>query len=97
MTSATVNEWRSAVRSRIDGWQYHFDGTGQHATLHATVFQVPHNGRRAWAVEVMEDVVGERAEDHTYGRTCPLTFRMAREIARRFVTGRKIPKRLEWR
>jgi hypothetical protein len=33
----------------------------------------------------------------TYGETSPLTHKMAVEIAKRFVTGRKIPKRLEWR
>ena len=38
-----------------------------------------------------------RAEAYTYGDTLPLTHKMATEIARRFVTGKKIPKRLEWR
>jgi hypothetical protein len=33
----------------------------------------------------------------TYGETSPLTHKMAVEIARRFVNGWKIPKRLEWR
>jgi len=32
-----------------------------------------------------------------YGYTAPLTRKMALEIAQRFVDGKKIPKRLEWR
>ena len=36
-------------------------------------------------------------DDTTYGQTAPLTSKMALEIAQRFVAGKKIPKRLEWR
>lgn len=36
-------------------------------------------------------------QEVTYGATAPLTRKMAAEIAQRFVTGKKIPKRLEWR
>jgi hypothetical protein len=96
MTSVTV--WRSEVRSRIDGWQYHFDGVGSKECLHATVFQTPCNGRREWKCEVLEESQDRsRAEAYTYGDTLPLTYKMAKEIAARFVAGKKIPKRLEWR
>lgn len=93
----TVVDWRRELRSRIDGWQYHLNGVGAKDFLHATVFQTPHNGRRAWKVEVLAVLQGDRAEAYTYGDTLPLTFKMAKEIAERFVAGRKIPKRLEWR
>jgi hypothetical protein len=36
-------------------------------------------------------------QEVTYGETAPLTVKMAKEIARRFVDGKKIPKRLSWR
>jgi hypothetical protein len=90
--------WRSEIRSRIDGWQYHFDGEGDNHRRHATMFQTSCNGRRYWKVSVLE-ISGDRmdAEEFTYGETTPLTYKMAREIAVRFVSGRKIPKRLEWR
>lgn len=95
MTS--VDEWRNAVRWKIDGPRYCYDGIGEHHLLHATVIQTPHNGRRAWVVEVLEELRGDMAEAYTYGQNMPLTFKMAQEIAERFVAGRKIPKRLEWR
>lgn len=92
-----VEEWRHAVRWRIDGPQSWIDGIGDYRNLHATIFQTPHNGKRAWKVEVLEELEGDRAEAYTYGDNLPLTFKMAKEIAARFVTGKKIPKRLEWR
>ena len=96
---ASVTEWRSGVRIRIDGWQYHFDGVGAKECLHATVFQTPCNdGGRAWKCAVLEESQDpSRAEAYTYGDTLPLTYKMAKEIAVRFVAGKKIPKRLEWR
>lgn len=36
-------------------------------------------------------------DETTYGQRAPLTRKMALEIAQRFVDGKKIPKRLEWR
>lgn len=93
----TVEEWRHAVRWQIDGPRYSYDGVGEYRTLHATVIQTPHNGRRAWKVEVLEELAGDKAEAYTYGDTMPLTFKMAQEIAERFVAGKNIPKRLEWR
>lgn len=89
--------WIDSGRWAIDGWQCHYDGTGEHSRLHAHVFPVPCDGRRTWRVEVLEETAGERAESYTYGDTLPLTLKMAKEIAVRFVSGRKIPKRLEWR
>ena len=94
---ATVEEWRHDVRWQIDGPLYGYDGIGDYRNLHATVIQTPHNGKRAWKVEVLEEVAGDKAEAYTYGETRPLTFKMAKEIATRFVAGRMIPKRLEWR
>ena len=93
----SVAEWRWDVRGRIDGKQFHYDGVGEFRALHATVFQHATNGKRYWKVEVLEEIPGDRAEAYTYGDTMPLTLKMAKEIAGRFVAGRKIPKRLEWR
>lgn len=90
--------WRSEIRSRIDGWQYHFDGAGDKDRLHATVFQTSDNGKRCWKVAVLEENEDRtEAVEYTYGETLPLTYKMAKEIAVRFICGRKIPKRLEWR
>ena len=98
MVSETVSDWRHGVRLRIDGQQWHYDGIGEHSRLHATAFQYSDDGKRYWKVEVLEESQdGSVAEAFTYGNTLPLTQKMAREIAGRFVTGRKIPKNLEWR
>jgi hypothetical protein len=98
MTNDTVTDWRHAIRFRIDGQQFHYDGQGEFRALHATVFQCASDGKRYWKVEVLEESSDRsRAEAYTYGDTLPLTHKMATEIARRFVTGKKIPKRLEWR
>ena len=97
MTHSSVSGWRNAIRFRIDGLQLHYDGVGEFSSLHATAFQFADNGERYWKVEVLEETPGDRAEAYTYGETLPLTRTMAVEIAKRFVTGRKIPKRLEWR
>jgi len=71
-----------------------YDGTGELDHLHATIV----NLRDGWQCEVLEESEDRtRAEPYTYGETLPLTEKMAREIAERFVTGKKIPKRLEWR
>jgi hypothetical protein len=94
MSATQVEEWRSNVRFKCDGLQLHYDGLGKHSMLHATVWRRP----QSWAVEVLTEMDdGSRAEAYTFGDTYPLTQKMAREIAERFVTGRKIPKRLEWR
>lgn len=72
-----------------------YDGEGDLSFLHATVWRSPHGG---WKCEVLEESQDRsRAEAYTYGETLPLTVKMAREIATRFVAGKKIPKRLEWR
>lgn len=98
MASETVSDWRHGIRFRIDGQQYHYDGIGEHSRLHATVFQYSDDGARYWKVEVLEESRDrERAVAYTYGNTLPLTQKMAQEIAERFVTGRKIPKKLDWR
>lgn len=46
-----------------------------------------------------EDNPNSKSEymDYTYGSSGSLTPKMAQEIAERFVNGRMIPKRLEWR
>jgi len=92
-----VEDWRHAVRWKIDGPRYGYDGVGEHSALHAMIIQKYYNGKRLWRVEVMCEVTGDQAEAYTYGDNLPLTFRMATEIAERFVTGKKIPRRLEWR
>jgi hypothetical protein len=98
MANDTVTDWRHAIRFRIDGQQFQYDGQGEFRALHATVFQYADDGKRYWKVEVLEESSDRsRAEAYTYGDTLPLTHKMATEIARRFVTGKKIPKRLEWR
>ena len=97
MAGANVDSWRHAVRFRIDGQQFHYDGVGEHSSSHATVFQSASNGRRHWKVEILAEIDGDRAETYTFGDFRPLTLKMAKEIAERFVTGRKIPKRLDWR
>jgi hypothetical protein len=72
-----------------------YDGDGDLIRLHATIYGVPPRG---WRCEVLEESGdGSRAEAYTYGETAGLTLKMAKEIASRFVAGRKIPKRLEWR
>ena len=77
----------------IRGLEYDGEGDLQH--LHATIYCVPPRG---WRCEVLEEAADRsRAEAYTYGETFGLTLKMAQEIASRFVTGRKIPKRLEWR
>lgn len=71
-----------------------YDGTGDMSHLHATVYRLL-NG---WRCEVLEENADRsRAEAYTYGETMPLTVKMAKEIALRFVTGKQIPKRLERR
>jgi len=98
MTTSSVSGWRNAVRWRIDGQQLHYDGIGELSSLHATAYQVPTNeGKRAWLVSVIEEIPDDKAVEYVYGETLPLTRKMAVEIAERFVTGKKIPKRLEWR
>jgi hypothetical protein len=98
MATHNVADWRHGIRFRIDGQQFHYDGQGDFSALHATVFQCADNGKRYWKCEVLEESSdGSRAEAYTFGDTLPLTHKMATEIARRFVTGKKIPKRLEWR
>jgi hypothetical protein len=93
-----VSDWRHAVRWRIDGPQLRYDGIGELSSLHATAYQVPTNeGKRAWLVSVIEEFFGDKAVEYVYGETLPLTRKMAVEVAERFVTGKKIPKRLEWR
>jgi hypothetical protein len=95
MSATDVEEWRRNVRFQCDGLQLHYDGLGQHSKLHATIFRRP---PKRWAVEILAEMDdGSRAEAYTFGDTLPLTKKMAREIAERFVTGKKIPKRLEWR
>jgi hypothetical protein len=39
----------------------------------------------------------DRAVEYTYGDIDPLGKRMAEDAAERWVTGRKIPSKLEWR
>jgi hypothetical protein len=79
--------------SSIRGLEY--NGDGDLIRLHATIYCVPPRG---WRCEVLEEAADRsRAEAYTYGETAGLTLKMAQEIASRFVTGRKIPKRLEWR
>jgi hypothetical protein len=97
MSVEAVQEWRRGVRGRIDGWQFLYDGTGEHRARHATAYQYSSNGRRMWKVDVLERCEGGGFDLYTYGHTLPLTRKMAEEIAKRFVTGKKIPKRLEWR
>lgn len=73
-----------------------YDGEGDLSFLHATVWRsLLHGG---WKCEVLTEMRdGSRAEAYTYGEMAPLTYKMANEIATRFVAGRKIPTRLEWR
>lgn len=98
MVSETVSDWRHGIRFRIDGHQWHWDGVGDHGRLHATAFQSATGGKRYWKVEVLEEPMdGSVGDAYTYGESAPLTYKMAKEIAERFVTGKKIPKRLEWR
>jgi hypothetical protein len=97
MSAESVQEWRSGVRGRIDGLQLQYDGIGPHRARHAIAYQTSCNGRRMWKVDVLERAEGGGFDLYTYGHDMPLTQKMAREIAERFVTGRKIPKRLEWR
>lgn len=78
-----------------DGRGLEYDGSGDLCRLHATVYLGPQGG---WRCEVLEESGDcSRAEAYTYGDTMPLTLKMAKDIAVRFVAGRKIPKRLEWR
>lgn len=97
MASGSFVEWRQDVRSRIDGLQLHYDGLGEFSSRHATAYQCACNRERLWKVEVLETSAGEAAEPYVYGDNMPLTRKMAVDIAKRFVTGRKIPKALEWR
>jgi hypothetical protein len=92
-----VSDWRAHLRYKCDGLQLHYDGVGEHQYRHATAYQTSSNGRRWWLTEVLEDTIGGPAESYTYGQNQPMTSKMAREVAERFVTGRKIPKRLEGR
>lgn len=97
MTAQEVKDWRWDVRGRIDGQQFIYDGEGDFRSRHATVFQRATTGKRVWKVEVLEEIPGDRAEAYAYGDYMPLTLKMAKEIASRFISGRKIPKRLDWR
>lgn len=97
MGTASVSQWRFDVRGRIDGLQLHYDGIGAHQYRHATAYQTSRNGKRLWLVDVLEDTVHGDGDVYTYGQCLPLTRKMAVEIATRFVTGKTIPKRLEWR
>jgi hypothetical protein len=45
----------------------------------------------------MEDYPDGRAMEYTYGNIAPLGKRMAESAAERWVNGRKIPIKLEWR
>jgi hypothetical protein len=60
----------------------------------ASVYPAPHGGGLRVCCE---HVVDGDAYECTYGYNAPLTRKMAEEIAARFVAGKKIPKRLEWR
>lgn len=97
MSSEAVSGWRHGIRFLIDGQQWRYDGTGEHSQLHATAFQCSEGGKRYWKVEIMAEIDDGVAESYTFGDNKPLTLRMAKEIGMRFVTGKKIPKRLEWR
>ena len=97
MSVEVVQEWRRDVRWRIDGLQLWCDGTGEYRARHATAYQYSTNGRRMWKVDVLERDDGGGFDLYTYGHNLPLTRKMAEEIASRFVAGKKIPKRLEWR
>lgn len=97
MISDAVSGWRHGIRFRIDGQQWHYDGIGDHSQLHATAFQYSEDGKRYWKVGIMAEIDEGVPESYTFGDNKPLTLRMAKEIATRFVTGRKIPKTLEWR
>lgn len=96
MSIDTVREWRWDIRHRIDGLQLYYEGIGEHQFLYATAYQTPCNGRRMWLVAT-RDSRDEMGIEYTYGETMPLTRKMAEEVALRFVQGKKIPKRLEWR
>lgn len=53
----------------------------------------------AGLIVLCEDNLNSKSEymECRYGESGSLTSKMAEEIATRFVAGRKIPKRLEWR
>jgi hypothetical protein len=79
----------------------HYDGEGGHAHLHATVsrltvsrFDRDKSGFLLRCVEVYPD---GRAVEYTYGNIDPLGKRMAESAAERWVNGRKIPNKLDWR
>jgi hypothetical protein len=73
-----------------------------YSTLNETVYESDDGLRRAvicGGKVYCEDNPSSRydRDETTYGEAAPLTRKMALEIAQRFVDGKKIPKRLEWR
>jgi hypothetical protein len=73
-----------------------------YTTLNETIYESDDGLRRAVIcgrkVYCEDNPSSKYDRDETiYGQTAPLTRAMALEIAQRFVDGRKIPKRLEWR
>jgi hypothetical protein len=94
MVIDSFEEHRQKTRSKIDGLQLWSNGPGRHAIA----YQTPYNdGQRRWLVDVLEKTSDGGFDLYTYGHNMPLTCKMAEEIVFRFVGGKQIPKRLEWR
>lgn len=89
------------MRITKDADETHYDGEGAHANLHATVSRIVvariDCDKAGFRLECLEEYPDGRAVLYTYGEIDPLGKRMAEDAAQRWVTGRKIPSRLEWR
>ena len=79
----------------------HYDGEGEHAHLHATISRRTvsriDRDKSGFLLQCVEEYPDDRAVEYTYGDIDPLGKRMAEDAAERWVTGRKIPSKLEWR
>ena len=79
----------------------HYDGEGEHANLHATIYRHTvsrfDRDKSGFLLQCVEEYQDGRAVQYTYGEIDPLGKRMAEDAAERWVTGRKIPRTLDWR
>ena len=79
----------------------HYDGEGEHAHLHATISRRTvsriDRDKSGFLLQCVDEYPDARAVEYTYGDIDPLGKRMAEDAAERWVTGRKIPSKLEWR
>ena len=87
--------------TREPGGPTHYDGEGEHANLHATISRLTvariDRDKSGFLLQCVEEYPDGRAVEYTYGEIDPLGKRMAEDAAERWVTGRKIPSKLEWR